>query len=573
MSCFCPSGYISNGSVCEKITSALSGGSGTQLTYAAADTNGSYTIRGTRFYDDASNRTLPFTFVNYATFTPPTTVAVPANQPCLLVDGTNFTSSPTSSYYGFNDSNISGNPINALTTGTTALWKSTSSSDGYMNYKGVKTSVPSGQWVGVTYCFDNPTQQLFHLVFGADDQFSIQLNGQWFLKRTNDSTNPSVQLDGLADNTYNALDNVYYKFNHCLPYTLSAGTNNFTFFFYDFGSPTNGAFGIYSGLSTSTISGFTLTSNLTPYKVFEASDYIGTTKTIVGYSGSSYGIYCSGDSFIVSACTTPFCRATTSCISNCNSNYCISGTDTVYDDTYTGSTLYNNKISYTGITNGKYIYYYTSSTQSYWCLSNSLGGSCYLRGKTPCVSQCPDLCSDYLSEGSCSPTPTPTPTPVDCTTFDFSAVFNCDVTTPTPTPTPSPTPTPTPTPTPCVGGVSATIAYVAPTPTPGPTPTPVPTSYNYQAAQASSTFTTLDNYIQCPYGLSFQDCTSGQIYSTQNNVLTLSGYSISINQVYKATINGTSHCVTYLGPSQSTLGSDTIVLTSNNLTSCSSCTP
>jgi hypothetical protein len=253
--------------------------------------------------------------------------------------------------------------------------------------------------------------------------------------------------------------------------------------------------------------------------------------------------------------------------------YCISNTSTNYDGSYILQGSYNGQYYYSGINNSNFIYYFTSPTQNYWCLSNSLGGSCYLRGKTPCFSGCPDLCSDYLSEGFCSPTPTPTPTPVDCTTFDFSAVFNCDVITPTPTPTPSPTPTPTPTPTPCVGGVSATIAYVAPTPTPSPTPTPVPTSYNYQAAQASSTFTTLDNYIQCPYGLSFQDCTSGQIYSTQNNVLTLSGYSISINQVYKATINGTSNCVTYIGPSQSTLGSDTIVLTSNNLTSCSSCTP
>jgi hypothetical protein len=106
-----------------------------------------------------------------------------------------------------------------------------------------------------------------------------------------------------------------------------------------------------------------------------------------------------------------------------------------YSGTYSAISNYNDRISYSG--NGEssaFIYYFTSSTESYWCLSTSLGGSCLLRGASPCYSICPDLSSNIFTVGVCPPEPSPEP---DCDLFDFEAYFDCNfVVTPTPTPTP-----------------------------------------------------------------------------------------------------------------------------------------
>ena len=63
-----------------------------------------------------------------------------------------------------------------------------------------------------------------------------------------------------------------------------------------------------------------------------------------------------------------------------NDYYCISNTGyPTLDDTYVAVSDYNSKDYYLGNTNGKFIYF----TGSYWCLSDSLGGSCNLQGKYP----------------------------------------------------------------------------------------------------------------------------------------------------------------------------------------------
>ena len=85
----------------------------------------------------------------------------------------------------------------------------------------------------------------------------------------------------------------------------------------------------------------------------------------------------------------------------CSSTYCISNTGLVgADDNYITGGTYNGDTYWTGQTSGWTIYYYTGVT-SYWCLSDSLGGSCYLTGKYPCVSSCPDLSNIYVFSGVC----------------------------------------------------------------------------------------------------------------------------------------------------------------------------
>ena len=68
----------------------------------------------------------------------------------------------------------------------------------------------------------------------------------------------------------------------------------------------------------------------------------------------------------------------------CNSTYCINNTGVpLYNDSYEDTlTNYNGAQYYTGQTNGLFIYYSSGDTQ--WCLSDTLGGTCFLSGKSPC---------------------------------------------------------------------------------------------------------------------------------------------------------------------------------------------
>jgi len=105
---------------------------------------------------------------------------------------------------------------------------------------------------------------------------------------------------------------------------------------------------------------------------------------------------------ISGASQSPECSTVT--FNNCNSTYYICNTDiSGADDSYLNTGTYNDRQYYSGETDGWVIYFYTGTTSSYWCLSNTLGGSCYLTGKSPCTSECPDLCDDYLSVKPCCP--------------------------------------------------------------------------------------------------------------------------------------------------------------------------
>lgn len=263
----------------------------------------------------------------------------------------------------------------------------------------------------------------------------------------------------------------------------------------------------------------------------------------------------------------------------CPSQYCINNTGFDYDDNYTSGGTYNSLPYYIGSTHG-YVIFFSTSTNS-WCLSNALGGVCLLSGKSPCTSSCPDLCNEIFSEGIC-PTPTPTPT-TNCQTFNFDAIFDC-LYEPTSTPTPTTSLTPTHTPTPTVTnfcsivGIGASISGITPTPsvTPTLTPTKTPTITRPYNFSGTVTFTTGDTTIKCPSSKQFQDCYNGQMYYTTNAITNPSSGDITQFMIFKATVNGVSKCISYVGINNNVIGVDTITLTQgpiglSNLGECALC--
>jgi hypothetical protein len=262
------------------------------------------------------------------------------------------------------------------------------------------------------------------------------------------------------------------------------------------------------------------------------------------------------------------------------SGYCISNTgNPEYDDNYEESGLYEGRPYWVGNSNGLYIYYSTGDTQ--WCLSLSLGGPCFLSGKSPCPSTCPDLNGVYFNSGICL-TPTPTPT-INCDVLDFTSIFDCEFEpTPTPTPTPSITPTITPTPSSTnvcsIIGVEATISSYSPTPTPTPTVTPTSSGIVDRPCQfyGDVSFNTVDEVMNCPISKQFQDCFNGTMYYTTNSVINPSGGDLTKFMVFNSTVDGLNKCISYVGTTTQIIGVNDITLNSgpygySNLGGCMSC--
>ena len=236
-----------------------------------------------------------------------------------------------------------------------------------------------------------------------------------------------------------------------------------------------------------------------------------------------------------------------------SSIYCISNTGVpLYNDSYEDTlTNYNGVQYYTGQTNGLFIYYSSGDTQ--WCLSDTLGGTCFLSGKSPCSTTCPDLCDELFTTGSC-PTPTPTPTN-NCSTLDFAAIFDCDLP-PTPSVTPTSTVTPTVTVTPtstniCPASfIDATIYSVSPSPTPTRTPTPTPSVMVERDCTFSGavTYDMINDDIICPFSYEFQDCfDQGKKYYTFDTLENPSGDGIIQFMIFYANVNGIGRCIHYVG--------------------------
>jgi hypothetical protein len=264
----------------------------------------------------------------------------------------------------------------------------------------------------------------------------------------------------------------------------------------------------------------------------------------------------------------------------CSLTYCITNTGLVgADDNYITGGTYNGDTFWSGQTSGWTIYYYTGVT-NYWCLSDTLGGPCYLTGKYPCVSSCPDLSNIYVFSGVC-PTPTPTPTQ-NCDVLDFTALFDCDYI-PTPTPTPTTTITPTQTVTPSSTNICSIIGIDASgytyTPTPTPTPTVTPTEFDINTLKrrpfyskdivrncplnGSIEYTSIVGEIICPGTMKWQDCYNPSTYYYSNTLSGLpTGTEIENFIVFGATVNGEEKCISYLGMDYEHGNEHVIVITS-----------
>lgn len=267
------------------------------------------------------------------------------------------------------------------------------------------------------------------------------------------------------------------------------------------------------------------------------------------------------------------------------SAYCVNtglGSYSQFDGVYSAVGVYNTYLYYTGDTTPvSYLYYFTSVTlDNRWCLSTSLGGSCDLFGRTPCLSDCPDLDGSYFSESIC-PTPTPTMTP-HCE-LDFSSIFDCDVI-PTPTPTPttttSPTPTPTPTPSnPCPVYADVSINLYTPNPTPTPTMTPSSTPTGYCDNIVGVAYSTmLSGTVVCDQVNQYQLCSSNlsnPVYYYTSSGAYLNGSGATVGSYYTAYIDSYTliTCIKYLGVVPNVGNETSITLIDGPFVDCSICFP
>ena len=262
----------------------------------------------------------------------------------------------------------------------------------------------------------------------------------------------------------------------------------------------------------------------------------------------------------------------------CSSNYCISGTSLVYDDTYGISGTYSGYDYFTGSTNGYFIFY--SGTEDRWCVAPNLGDPCELFGPSPITDACPDLYSEFFNSGICVITPVPTS---PCLAFDFDAVFDCAIP-PTPTPTVTVTPTITPTPSvtptnPYVFLVNVVAVNLKPKPSVTPTPTLTPTPDPTRACNFSGTvqFNIIEGYIKCANSSKFENCFTGEFYFTTETIYDQNNQSLIEDYVYGGFVDGVSSCFIFRGFVEYISGPSVISITSaygsTNEGKCVECQP
>jgi hypothetical protein len=297
-----------------------------------------------------------------------------------------------------------------------------------------------------------------------------------------------------------------------------------------------------------TVSGFPGILTLGKTYYLDTNSFSGCS-TVIEYD-SLVPVYTSINTIVYDDCIT--CKIDYQC--GCgNSVFCLdTGNSIPHDGTYLSAGTYSGVTYYTGGSPTTAYIYFDDVVKGTWCLSTSLGGTCILFGKKPCLSDCPELCNE-LTVGAC---PTPTP-PAVCDTFNFESLFNCPGNTPTPTPTRTPTPTPTPTrtptPTPTNYCSSKSISLSATTlPGTTPTPTPTPTSTNSRLCDleygGEVTYTLFDEVFDCGITKKLIDCDTNEIYYV-NSGLFYNYIKILIGQTFTAYINQTLVCVTYDGES------------------------
>ena len=567
MSCPCPSGYtptIDSDACIYTITAATSGGS-FFYTATTGSVNTAYDAYGVIFYEDITNLSFPIT--NSGS----TTSAYTENGTLLfntqfLVDNSGRILNIQAGGQGFTPSPYFGPP-----SLTNSLWGSGTTITGRLNNAGIwvssgATAPPYDEYIGFSYCLDIPIGGTYYIAVSGDDYFRFKINGNLVYQTILTFPGTSIAQG------YGTV------FLSVFPYTFTSGLNiiemenlNLTL------SPASFVAEIYSG-SVSTLSGYTSYSQLSADTLFSTLNFVGQD-ILLSESGatSNTGYTCPSGYSLYTCSGTPYCVLIdkTDIV-----NYCVNDTGLGYDDYFKYGGIHNSEPYWSGETNGYVIYYTTGGT---WCLSTILDGTCLLEGPDPCNSVCPDLCDTYVFSGAC-PTPTPTPT-VNCSVLDFNAIFDCEVTpTPSITPTISTTPTMTPTPSPsdpCGGrAIDVTISGYTPTPTATSTPTPTPTPQITRPCSVSGTvvFNTIDGQLKSPSSKQFQDCYTGEMYYTTNSIPLPSGGTISQFMIFKASVNGNSKCISFLGYNLDTIGVDSISLVTgplgySNVGQCSLCVP
>jgi len=308
-------------------TAPLSGVNGTTITFVQGDQNAA-PANGTLFYADTTLLPKPFTFVNNAGFNPTTSaVTISVGQTAIINDGTGINiptnHSQIAQFYGYYDSNLAGNPVSVLTTGTTTVWKNSLNS-AFMKGS-IKYATGLNQWVGGRFCMTATTTQQYHLFLAADDLFSLKINGEWFVKRlNNNSFNNSnncnilntIGADGVIDRR-NSLQSYAISWNHVFPITLTPGEYIFDYAFSDVfnfstypcsaSCCTTATFEIYTGLTTAQLTGITTYSTLTASTLFSTRQVIGTPQLVFANFGDSLGIYCPIGQTMYGTCSTPYC--------------------------------------------------------------------------------------------------------------------------------------------------------------------------------------------------------------------------------------------------------------------------
>ena len=250
-----------------------------------------------------------------------------------------------------------------------------------------------------------------------------------------------------------------------------------------------------------------------------------------------------------------------------------------YNGNYESAGTYNSRIYYSGDGLTSAVIYHTGS---FWCLSDSLGGTCLLKGSNPCNSQCPDISANDFSGGIC---PTPTPTPIDCSIFDFNAYFDCDWE-PIPTPTPSVpcddvnfdvtslgvTPTPTPSGNFCSGvGINFSLSGFTST-TPTVTLTPSVTLTRTVSIGGSVTFEMLDQTFSCVSAKVLTDCVTGEEFYT-TDTLSFSGTPVIVGMTMFVQVNGVNRCVVYTRDDNNLSSNSNLGTIVQIYSSCESCSP
>jgi len=494
----CPSGTTWNGTYCVgnifSSTSATTAYSA--FTFTSGSTLAAFGRWGTIFYEDISGYTLPLTFYN-GDYPTGGIIAYSGSNTTIfngLRDSSTFINSFTSIASGNFDSNSGGTEVqrqivvNNGNAPTSQLWSSLNNSDyGRINQAGVQNAAGflTNEWWGYYVCVELTATTQLHLLIGGDDLYRLRMNENFIIYK-NGANPPSVTLNGVTYAnagryaiTNAAGQNISFFNQICLPITLTAGTYIFQPEFMDTGVQyTTGVFEIYSGVSTSTLTGLTTNTQLSPYILHSSENLRGQTVSMIKYSGNTFGIFCPPNYTLGFSSCTPYCvygnTIQQPCPTVTPSTTPSNTPTTTQTQTPTPTetpTLTPTPTETLGIEgyvaqpccgggqieiniqgNGTFLGQSFSLANQCWTIILPLGTSVvgptinatYLfeSGCTQCFDSTYDYCPSQTPTASITATPTETPTMTPTTT-----VTKTQTKTPTPTKTATKTPTPTKTPT------------------------------------------------------------------------------------------------------------------------------